>query len=100
MQMHRDICFELPPGLLSIGSSPRCSFQGFFLPGRIISVQGHPEFNEFIVSQIIATRYQQGVFDNELRDEGLKRAVLPHDGPSISAVICRFLLESRDMSQA
>lgn len=98
-QMHRDTVFELPSGFECVGSSPRCAIQGFYLPKHVFSVQGHPEFTAFIVSQIIEVRHSQGIFNDELWEDGMKRAPLPHDGALISAAICRFLFESTEIKQ-
>ncbi|KAJ5745747.1 hypothetical protein N7520_010929 [Penicillium odoratum] len=42
---HDDI--QLPPGWMNIGHSAACDIQGLYYPGRILSYQGHFEFDVF-----------------------------------------------------
>ncbi|KAM5346434.1 hypothetical protein ACJ41O_009439 [Fusarium nematophilum] len=91
-QMHRDAVLEVPQGLVSLGSSPRCEVQGMYQPGRIISFQAHPEFDDFIMSEIMEARYSQKIFTKEMYEEGVTRARVAHDGVLVSAKIWEFLL--------
>ncbi|KAL9625258.1 MAG: hypothetical protein Q9160_000660 [Pyrenula sp. 1 TL-2023] len=92
-QMHRDIVFAYPQGVQELGSSPVCKVQGMYAPGRLITVQGHPEFNEEIMTEILNARHVIGVFDDDTFEAALKRVVKPHDGIVVSKAFLRFLLE-------
>ncbi|RHZ46997.1 type 1 glutamine amidotransferase [Aspergillus thermomutatus] len=92
-QMHRDIAYEVPEGCINLGSSSICEVQGLYSPGRIFSVQGHPEYDEFVVSKLIETRHAMGIFDDQLFKDGLSRAGNPHDGSVVGEAICKFLLD-------
>ena len=91
--MHRDIVCELPKDCINLGYSPVCGIQGFYRPKRILTVQAHPEFNDFIVSKIMELQHEQKIFDDDLFKDGISRAGLAHDGPVVGAAIIRFLLE-------
>lgn len=91
--MHRDIVFSYPPGVQELGSSPVCKVQGMYASGRLITVQGHPEFNDEIMTEILNARHAIGVFDDETFEGALKRVVKPHDGLVVSKAFLRFLLE-------
>lgn len=91
--MHRDIVYDYPPGVEALGSSPVCSVQGMYSPGRIVTVQGHPEFTSDIMREIIETRHATGIFDEEAYKEHAKKIELPHDGVVVSQCFIRFLLE-------
>jgi GMP synthase-like glutamine amidotransferase len=91
--MHRDIVFSYPPGVEALGSSPSCEVQGMYKPGRFISVQGHPEFNEGIMHDILQTRHDQGVFDDALFEDAKRRAGNSHDGVAVAGAFLRFLQE-------
>jgi GMP synthase-like glutamine amidotransferase len=91
--MHRDIVFEYPEGVEKLGASPRCLVQGMYLKGKYITVQGHPEFNDFIMTQIVTTRHSQGIFNDEQSRDALERAGKQHDGVVIAKAFLRFLLE-------
>lgn len=91
-QMHRDAVLEVPEGLVSLGSSSRCEVQGLYKPGRIISFQAHPEFDDFIMQEIMEARYAQQIFSKEMYEEGITRARAHHDGLLVAAKIWEFLL--------
>ncbi|CEI60503.1 hypothetical protein FVEN_g10005 [Fusarium venenatum] len=91
-QMHRDAVLEIPEGLVSLGSSSKCEVQGLYKPGRIMSFQAHPEFDDFIMEEIMKARYEQKIFSQEMYEEGITRARAAHDGVLVSAKIWEFLL--------
>ncbi|PLB42164.1 type 1 glutamine amidotransferase [Aspergillus candidus] len=92
-QMHQDIVFDCPPNATCLGSSPQCAIQGMYLPGHYITVQGHPEFREDMVTEIIGLRMASSVFSKEVGEEALNRAVKEHDGVAIMATFLDFLLD-------
>lgn len=94
--MHQDIIYEYPTNVIPLGSSPRCAVQGMYLPGKFITVQGHPEFTGFIVSEIVKTRAQMGVFSEEMTEDAFNRANIEHDGIAIGKVFLNFLLEDKE----
>ena len=91
--MHRDIVFEYPEGVEQLGSNPVCAVQGMYVRKRLITVQGHPEFNEEIMTEILDTRHKMGIFDDEAFDAAMTRVVKPHDGLVVSKAFLRFLLD-------
>ncbi|KAH8722625.1 class I glutamine amidotransferase-like protein [Phaeosphaeriaceae sp. PMI808] len=95
-QMHRDALLTLPEGAFNLGCSDRCSIQGMIVPGKAISFQAHPEFDEFIMERIIETRRAQGVFADEFAIEGLARAARKHDGVRVCAAILKYVLAFSD----
>ncbi|KAL3473047.1 class I glutamine amidotransferase-like protein [Aspergillus californicus] len=92
-QMHRDIVFTYPEDVIPLGSSPRCAVQGMYRAGKFITVQGHPEFREDIVSEVVKLRAEAGVFDKEQAEDALSRAGKPHHGVAIGVAFLKFLLE-------
>lgn len=91
--MHQDIVFEYPPNVISLGSSPRCAVQGMYVPRRFITVQGHPEFTGDIITEIIKTRAEQGIFKEDQAQDALSRANIEHDGVTMGVTFLKFLLE-------
>lgn len=91
--MHRDAVHTWPTGVEKLGSSPRCDVQGFYVKNRIVTVQGHPEFNQQIVTELLEARHEQGIFNDEQYEDGIKRVGNPHDGILVSQAFLRFLLE-------
>ena len=91
--MHRDMVYSYPQGVEDLGSSPICKVQGMYAPRRLMTVQGHPEFNQEIMTEILNSRHALGVFDDEAFQIGMERVVKPHDGLIVSQAFIRFLLE-------
>ena len=94
-QMHRDIVHAYPPGVEQLGTSPVCEVQGMYVPRRLITVQGHPEFNEEIMREILGIRREQSIFDQATYEDGIRRVAQGHDGAVVAGAFLRFLLEGR-----
>ncbi|CBX93757.1 hypothetical protein IAQ61_003644 [Plenodomus lingam] len=92
-QMHRDALHTYPPSIIPLGSSPACPTQGMYEPRRLLSIQGHPEFNAGIVSHLVRMRNEQGVFEDEMAREALGRVERAHDGVVVGRAFLRFLGE-------
>lgn len=90
-QMHRDIVFSNPEGAENLAGNSICATQGFVLPGKAITVQGHPEFTGEIVSEILELRHDAGVFSDEDYTSGIGRANNEHDGVRIAQAFLRFM---------
>ncbi|KAI9789826.1 MAG: hypothetical protein M1816_005743 [Peltula sp. TS41687] len=89
-QLHRDIVTALPDGVESLGSTSICRFHVMYAAQRLISVQGHPEFNEDIETDILHSRHLQGIFQDEVFEDGMKRVGTPHDGVLVAQAFLRF----------
>ncbi|KAK4935725.1 hypothetical protein LTR10_023268 [Elasticomyces elasticus] len=92
-QMHRDCVFHYPEGVEELGSSPVCKVQGMYSPRRLMTVQGHPEFNQDIMKEIVNTRHATGIFDDEAYNNHVTKVNLPHDGLIVGQAFLKFLLE-------
>lgn len=91
--MHRDIIPTYPPHIEPLGHSSRCDVQGLYSKDRLISVQGHPEFNGEIVNELLELR-RGTVLNDETYQDGKDRADDPHDGVAIAAGFVKFLSEN------
>jgi len=92
-QMHRDVVYAYPEGVEKLGSSPVCEVQGMYSPTRFITVQGHPEFNEEIVREILETRHAMGVFDEEAYRKHIGKVSREHDGLVVSRAFLKFMTD-------
>jgi len=92
-QMHRDIVFEYPDGVEALAYSDRCQVQGMYARGKVITVQGHPEFNQEIVTELLESRHAVGIFDDGMFKDGMDRVGKRHDGVAVSKAFIKFLLE-------
>lgn len=90
--MHRDAVVEVPPNIDVIASSRSCKVQMMFQPGRIFTIQGHPEFNSRISKSWLDQRYKEGLVEQELYAYALTMLNLEHDGLEILQAMRKFLL--------
>ncbi|KAJ6115308.1 hypothetical protein N7486_001086 [Penicillium sp. IBT 16267x] len=93
-QMHRDLVFETPEGCVNLGFSGPCAVQGLYMPKRLISIQAHPEFDEFIMTNLLEARHDGGVFNDEIYESGSSRAAKEHNGQLVLRRFIQFIVES------
>jgi GMP synthase-like glutamine amidotransferase len=91
--MHRDVVHAYPPGVEQLGSSPVCAVQGMYARHSLLTVQGHPEFTQEIMEEILDTRHKMGIFDDQAYDEHMGKVALRHDGVVVSHAFLRFWME-------
>ena len=91
--MHKDLVYYYPEGVEELGSSGPCKVQGMYIPKKVITVQGHPEFTSEIVAVILESRYKLGVFTDEIYEEAKTRLDDPHDGVLVAQVFLKFIME-------
>ena len=89
--MHKDLVYYYPNGVEELGSSGACKVQGMYIPNRVITVQGHPEFTQEIVAELLENRHELGVFGDEIYKEAKSRLGIPHDGVLVAQAFLKFL---------
>ncbi|KAG4427341.1 hypothetical protein IFR05_017175 [Cadophora sp. M221] len=92
-QMHRDIVYDYPEGVEPLASTGKCSIQAMYIRNRYISVQGHPEFTEEIMREIVKLRHSTGLFTDEMEKDAIERVDRNQDSIVVSQVFLKFLLE-------
>lgn len=50
---------------------------------QIFTVQGHPEFNDRIVTKILEARQSTGAIGTDIAEDGKRRATLRNDGVDV-----------------
>ncbi|OAA66548.1 glutamine amidotransferase class 1 [Niveomyces insectorum RCEF 264] len=93
-QMHRDAVLAYPPGAVPLAATTICPVQGMLLPGRAVTVQGHPEFTGPIVREILEARHAAGVIGDDLYGPGIDRVDGKHDGEAIARAFVKFLRDA------
>jgi GMP synthase-like glutamine amidotransferase len=91
--MHRDIVYAYPEGVEELAYTDKCAVQGMYIPKRLITVQGHPEFNEEIVRELLLARHASKIFDDEVFEDGMRRVGNSQDGVVVAKAFLKFLLE-------
>ncbi|KAH6634979.1 class I glutamine amidotransferase-like protein [Chaetomium sp. MPI-SDFR-AT-0129] len=94
-QMHRDIVFGLPDGAELLASTEKCANHGFLIPNKVITVQGHPEFTDDIMDEILELRHASGVLTDAEYASGKTRNKQEHDGVFMAQVFLKFLLDQQ-----
>ncbi|PIL27476.1 hypothetical protein GSI_10626 [Ganoderma sinense ZZ0214-1] len=92
-QMHRDHVPAVPPSFHLLGASSITPNQGMvkLYPGaapesvspsnvQVFCVQGHPEFDQFIVDEIVKARSASGVMSQEVVQDVAQRREWRNDG--------------------
>ena len=90
--MHRDIVPRYPLSVEKLGYSTLCDAQGFYVKNRLISLQGHPEYNAQIAVDFLQRR-RGSKLDEQTYADGIRRAHDLHDGAVVGAAFVKFLLE-------
>jgi len=91
--MHKDIVCQYPEGVEELGWSDKCRVQGMYMPKKVITVQGHPEFTEAIMQELLKTRRAQNIFDEGTYQDAMARSARPHDAVVVAKAFLKFLLE-------
>ena len=56
-------------------------------------MQGHPEFTEEIMRELLDRAYTSGLFDKDIFEDSIKRVDKYQDGVVVAQAFLRFLLE-------
>lgn len=76
-----------------MGQTEKCELQGVWEKGRVLTLQGHAEFDEFVNGEtlkVFGKGWDEGVLEAALRGvEGVDDAVW------VAGVMLRFFLEKR-----
>lgn len=89
--MHRDAVLTFPPGVAQLARTDVCANQAMYVPRRVISVQGHPEFTEEMVREILELRKYGGILGDDIYNDGINRVSNKHDGVAVAQAFLRFL---------
>ncbi|GAP87845.1 putative glutamine amidotransferase class-I [Rosellinia necatrix] len=92
-QTHRDAVLEYPKGIESLAQSKQCPTQSMYIPGRLLTVQGHPEYSPFIMSEMLRVRHRAGAIPRRAFTDAMLRATNKHNGIDIARAFLRFLRE-------
>jgi len=92
-QMHRDAVFSLPPEVESLAYTSSCAVQSMYIPNHLLTVQGHPEFTEEIMRELLETRHKSGIFDDEMFRDSMSRVDKYQDGVVVASTFLQFVLE-------
>lgn len=90
--MHGDQVVELPPTAEIIASSEFCEFAGLYYPEGVLTYQGHPEFDNQFIRDLIEYKWGNGQewVSQQVKNEAIDSAA---DGNASSRLpIAKFML--------
>jgi len=92
-QIHGDVVYDYPPGVEELAHTDKCAVQAMYIPKRVMTVQGHPEFTEEILREHLVAAHASGLFDRDLFEDSIRRVDKYQDGVVVAQAFLRFLLE-------
>ncbi|KAF2648129.1 class I glutamine amidotransferase-like protein [Lophiostoma macrostomum CBS 122681] len=81
----------LPPSWVNLGRTQHCAVQGVYEPGRVLTYQGHFEFDRFVNSETLKFFAERG--DMPLLEEYLEAADADDDAEVACDIVLRFFME-------
>jgi GMP synthase-like glutamine amidotransferase len=87
--VHADeVIGPIPSSWSVLGSSAQCAIQGVMEPGRVLTLQGHFEFDRFVNRETI--RHFGQSWDREYLNAGLKMAEHDDDAELLAEMVASF----------
>ena len=81
----------LPPGFEVVGSSQHCVLQGIWKRGRVLTYQGHAEFDRFVNAETLKV-FGKPIWSEGYMEEALRAVDRDDDAMWAAGVILRFFL--------
>lgn len=88
----------LPPSWIMVGSTQHCAVQGVYEPGRVLTLQGHFEFNRWVNTEIMKV-FGAG-WDAEVLKQALEAVDMDDDAEKAAEMVLQFLLEKQGMGDS
>ncbi|ETS86293.1 hypothetical protein PFICI_00121 [Pestalotiopsis fici W106-1] len=82
---------SMPPNWFVVGSTDHCAVQGVYNPGRVLTYQGHFEFDRFVNAEtltVFGTRW-----NGEVLQSDLDKVNFDDDSEFAAEIVVRFLLD-------
>lgn len=89
---HRDQVNRLPPEAERLLSNDFCPNAAFYIPGRVLAIQGHPEFSVEYARALLQYRKQE--LSAELLAQVERSFSVEHQGERVGRWMARFLEEA------
>lgn len=87
----------LPPDWMVIGQTDKCAVQGVYEPGRVLTYQGHFEFDRFVNTETI--KVFGAKWDPEVLQGSLEAMDRDDDSEAACDMVLRFLLQGRQTTE-
>jgi hypothetical protein len=84
---------DLPEGFVSVGRSSHCGLQGIWKKGRVLTYQGHAEFDRFVNAETLKV-FGKPIWEEEFMERALEQVDREDDAVWAAGVMLKFFLES------
>jgi GMP synthase (glutamine-hydrolysing) len=91
---HQDQVVMAPPGAQVIASNPFCANAALLYDNRVLTLQGHPEYDSTFIDGLMRTR-GKGVVPDALMADAAERLHLPTDSRKMADRIANFFKQAR-----
>lgn len=88
---HVIIPSPLPPSWITAGSTEHCAVQGVYEPGRVLTLQGHFEFDKFVNSETV--KFFFPTWDAQLLETILEAVDADDDAIAAAEMVLKFFME-------
>lgn len=85
---------RLTDGWVCVGASRLCDVQGVYKPGKVLTFQGHPEFDAFLNEQGIRNLERNAVLSRAQVDDNLKQIHQEDDAILYGEVLIDFIVRA------
>ncbi|KUJ16897.1 class I glutamine amidotransferase-like protein [Mollisia scopiformis] len=98
--VHADhvVLHPIPEGFAALGSSEHCALQGIWRQGRVLTFQGHAEFDRFVNGETFKVFSKAAGWEEKYLVEQLKGVEKDDDAIWAAGMMLRFFLESERMA--
>lgn len=83
----------LPDDVVLVGSTSLCHIQGLYRPGRLLTIQGHPEFDQFISTECLKLVATRAGWEAEFANAAIASAQADDDAAIAADIIMAFFLK-------
>jgi GMP synthase-like glutamine amidotransferase len=91
LEIHRDQVLKLPENAVLLASSENTPIEMFSVNDNVLCVQGHPEFDEKLVEELIRSRADSGVIPQDVAVDALASLKNGTDNDSIRTLLQSFI---------
>ncbi|KAM0939036.1 putative glutamine amidotransferase [Dioscorea sansibarensis] len=93
IKSHRDQVSAIPPGAVVLASSEKTKFEMFAIGDQMLGIQGHPEFSEDVVMDIIRNRLSANSFSAEFANEAILSFEKSKPDQELMKYLCKTFLK-------
>ncbi|KAK9463072.1 class I glutamine amidotransferase-like protein [Lipomyces oligophaga] len=96
-EMHRDHVAKAPAGVCVFACTDKSPIQGMYVPDKLLTLQGHPEFDSDVAESLVDLRVRTGAITGSEALDALRRSRLPNHGEVVGKAVVRFLSGAIDV---